>query len=99
MMDSTIIPALRTQIENLLTDVAELPKWVAVEDELPEGWERCLFYNEKRLEPYTVGYLITRPDVKPGEMWCSGGSSGHVKHSPYLKPTHWMPLPSPPQGD
>ena len=41
-------------------------------------------------------YRVQRDDC---EMWCFGGSSGAENIAPWLKPTHWMPLPPPPENE
>ena len=40
-------------------------------------------------------YRVQRDDC---EMWNFGGSSGAVEIAPHTKPTHWMPLPTPPEA-
>lgn len=43
-----------------------------------------------------VGEAYTRVSGDGREIWSFCGTSGAVKFHPYLKPTHWMPLPKPP---
>jgi hypothetical protein len=62
--------------------------WIPVDEALPEvgddGYARVLGWNGVR-----VGEVYFHPRMKDGEQWSS--YSGHES------PTHWMPLPEPPQ--
>ncbi len=81
------ISALQQEIERLR---AQLPRWIAVEERLPEVWR-----NDKTVE--LVNYMIYSPDfgVDIGNY--------HAKAKKWLcmalpcTVTHWMPLPSGPE--
>lgn len=63
---------------------AALPKWIGVEDRLPEHGRRCLAFGHK-------GKAHHMDIVKRGKTgtWEFGMMTG-------FKITHWMPLPQPP---
>lgn len=67
-------------IEELL---AAVPKWVSVEERLPEQGERVLVSN---------GGFICESYLSQSGKWQRGGVDMF-----FMTPTHWMPLPKPPK--
>jgi hypothetical protein len=61
------------------------PKWISVEERLPEESETVLVYRDGC---YGVARLL---DVEPAIMWTYTGFGGD--------PTHWRPLPEPPKEE
>ena len=47
-----------------------------------------------KLGQFRECYKVPRDDC---DMWCFGGVSGADDLFPNIKPTHWMPLPTPPK--
>ena len=47
-----------------------------------------------KLGQFRECYKVPRDDC---DMWCFGGGSGADDLFPNIKPTHWMPLPTPPK--
>ena len=84
---NTHILALQKEIADLR---AQLPRWIPVEERLPEVWR-----NDENAE--LVNYMIYSPDfgVDIGNY--------HAKAKKWLcmalpcTVTHWMPLPEPPE--
>ena len=66
----------------------QLPKWVSVEDRLPEDDNTVIVRGEDEDDPWQPVWYDA--DSYSDGMW--GGVS-----SPQY--THWMPLPSPPEGE
>lgn len=73
------ISALRAQQE------AEKPKWISVEDWLPEDWVDVLVLLH-------CGNCVVA--VKSGHIWRERWT-----HMLVDEITHWMPLPEPPKED
>ena len=71
--------------------LAKVPKWISVEERLPEKWQYA--------DGTFVNYLIYMPKygvdvgnyIQPAKSWVCMGFPTIV--------THWMPLPEPPKGD
>lgn len=86
--------------------------WVRLEQEVQLGTKLYAAPTKEKAKPietapqdgtvflgYRAGrwaeaYRIPREDC---EMWSFGGSSGSMQVAPYLKPTHWLPLPDYPE--
>lgn len=85
------LTTLRARVQELESKV---PKWVSVEDGLPEYWEPCLAFRkgQHKERAYGIFYRIGRTDG--AERWSFNGASGL---SPRMGVTHWMPLPTPPE--
>lgn len=62
---------------------AQVPRWISVEERLPERGVEVLGTNGKEVEMCT--YWPGQPT--PWESWKEF----------HFKPTHWMPLPVPPE--
>lgn len=76
---------------------AEKGEWIKCSDRLPEYCERVFCYDGKRKE--TIGYIVERDDLPKGRMWNINGSSGGIGTRIEVKPpTHWQPLPPPPDN-
>ena len=58
-------------------------KWISVKDGLPEEGEEVIFYEMRDIPYYYLGYQ-------------EGGKSWYSYTSSKAFPTHWMPLPEPP---
>jgi len=71
-----------------ITDAFTKPKWISVEDRLPEVGHRVLAYEKPEL---VVVAEIHRYAI--GDCWWST-DGGHTPYSVF--PSHWMPLPPPP---
>ena len=71
------------EVGKLLEDA--LPKWISVEDRLPDESDTVLVYRDGC---YGVSRLM---DTEPEIMWTYTGIGGD--------PTHWTPLPEPPKED
>jgi len=65
-----------------------MSEWISVEDRLPDEDEICLAYPTLTGKVYPVWYF-----AKQG--WRTIRFSGEVGQ----EPTHWMPLPEPPEVD
>lgn len=82
-------------VENISTPIQEndpMSEWISVDDRLPEIGEVVLAYSNE----YNVFYVAERFIVSDRVYFdCSITPSydGHM----YRNPTHWMPLPKPPQ--
>lgn len=73
--------------------------WMPIES-LPEGELAWLFTPNKNGlgGRQSVGYFIQRDD---GKVWVFNGSSAHenlCRSQKWPMPTHWTPLPPPPNG-
>lgn len=66
---------------------AQVPKWVSVNDRLPEDLDKVLVYDEGSI------YVAEFNNFHDGKMWVSNWFSSSVEE------THWMPLPLPPTTD
>ncbi len=64
---------------------ARVPRWISVEERLPDRGVEVLGTNGKAVEMCT--YWPGQPT--PWESWTAF----------HFKPTHWMPLPEPPKED
>lgn len=68
---------------------AGLPAWQPIETAPNYGF---LAYRRGRIAD---AYRVQRDDC---EMWVFGGESGAFENFPEVKPSHWMPLPLPPEA-
>lgn len=83
-----------TTLERTLTDcrarLSTCPGWIRCEDRLPEDLqESYLVYSEYEGE-YAYGVWIGDYDENLGSWWDASGDK--------INPSHWMPLPNPPQA-
>ena len=82
-------------IEDALTArIAELEaerRWIPVSERLPEEDVRVLLYSHGVTAVTAVGWIRKfEPDISEWECWDD-------KWSSWDTPTHWMPLPNPPE--
>lgn len=78
-----------------------MSKWQPIET-APKSWVPVLVWaiSESEMEdaedeerPATRCIMVARhSDIQPGNWWLHGGSMDAVRD-----PTHWMPLPTPPE--
>ena len=66
---------------------AQIPKWISVEERLPEEFVDVLVFRDGC---YAIA-CITNNEPVDGLVWSFTGIGGN--------PTHWMPLPEPPKED
>lgn len=67
-----------------------MSEWQPIETAPQDGTEMLGY----RAGKYANAYRVQRDDC---EMWYFGGLSASIRIRPDAKPTHWMPLPSPPE--
>ena len=85
------------QLENQLADAgkkveqlkAAQPKWISVEERLPEYWVSVLAFRKHRDTP-DDGYHNTCIIMRTEKY-------GMEERPDYYEVTHWMPLPQPPK--
>ena len=64
-------------------------EWISVKDRLPEYNTKCLVYIP---EPFYYPKIIVAYYSSTKNIWIGAEGSIYYNH----RPTHWMPLPSPP---
>ena len=66
-------------------------RWIPVTERLPEIGRKCLIANRE---------IVVRGWLRPDGVWKTGVSSDEIWRKFSLHPpTHWMPLPEPPEED
>lgn len=80
-------------IDEIPTVEAEFVKWIPVTERLPKLGRKVLLYFSKS-ENMAVGFLRDADDEET--MW-SVLVGGEYSVVCYHEPTHWMPLPEPPE--
>lgn len=86
------VVAWNRRYSNKVTDVVDRPRWIGVDERLPETWEPVLcwyeyyhYSREKILPEYGIGYCI------------NGRWDGEVSTGTNCRVLAWMPLPEPPK--
>lgn len=67
-----------------------MSEWIKIEDQVPERNTPCLLWHPS----YGIVYGGFDED---GEFCGNYGGRWEPETLPYNNPTHWMPLPEPPQ--
>ena len=88
------------------------PKWISVEDRLPDDLEEVLilvketeFYGQYQefSKSYFCQYIGCVDDGEWFTVWCNGHryikDTAKEPYSDKLEVTHWMPLPEPPKEE
>ena len=70
------------------TIAEKVPRWIPVTERLPEEEEVVLVWGGASV------YTAKRHNKYQGLMWWKLNSKQH-----YCNPTHWMPLPEPPESE
>ena len=68
------------------------PRWIPVEERLPEEGVRvlvCNIYGGSLPNQGDTGYVVDNGVIED-EEWC-------IPDDPFFHVTHWMPLPEPPE--
>ena len=88
-VSAAIIKATKP-LEEKLTKAEQRAEWQPISTAPKDG---TVFLGYK-LGQFRECYKVPRDDC---DMWCFGGVSGADDLFPNIKPTHWMPLPTPPK--
>ena len=84
------IAALQQEIEKLW---AQVPRWIPVEDRLPENGVRVLAFNMRAKNKY-IGIWTREKDPGDGnDCWFDSAGWWYA----FDEITHWMPLPKAPE--
>ena len=85
--------AAHDQIEAALELIADLtPKWVSVDERLPEDEQDVFVYGIENGSPFWDATYYRQHSGEPPYWGCTG-----FDHESEV--THWMPLPPPPEGE
>lgn len=78
-----------------------MSEWVSVEDELPSVRVVVLIWGAKGLYEGSVGYYVTDGAADKYEGQYEGWYVPHPNEEDVRSypPTHWMPLPEPPEEE
>ena len=104
----------RERERDTLTYILQLeqrvPRWISVEERLPEGEDPVLILvketehyglNKDKSKVYHCQYLAYRDDEEWYTTWCNGCRKiSDTAKEPYeddYEVTYWMPLPEPPE--
>lgn len=74
-------------------------EWIKVEDKLPRWDEIVLVYNEKDgigMGEYDEEQVRSYIESDGSTFYTNSGWETDYSWAPYMSPTHWMPLPKPP---
>lgn len=95
--------APRIAVDTAQAALREQPRWISVEERLPEDKCECLVYvkTHNKFSGYmTISWFYPRydgsaPDLKGRKVWTGYDSEWGVFELRNV--THWMPLPEPPE--
>jgi hypothetical protein len=83
-----LLAVIRSKPDHLVVRVLDelLPRWIPVEEQLPESGETVLVWHHGEVQMAWLNHF-------------TNGVAYFVRDTHYnFEPTHWMPLPEPPNG-
>ena len=80
--------------------VDAMPRWISVEERLPEGegWVLAIGLLLKKKKGGNYGWSVPHVAEYRHGRWCDLDGMMPDLEDRSLKITHWMPLPEPPKG-
>ena len=87
--NENIVAEAADAIEKLLQKTQQLPRWIPVEERLPENWTSVIVHR-KDGGIFMWEYFDTSPT---DECWIDDGMNVYS----FYDVTHWMRLPEPPK--